>query len=185
MGLRQTRRPTCRPGWCASRFPRCTDQPWLPTEPVRPPDTYPDWCRSCGNTWQSGDAYTDPAQGYRHRVDLPGSRTGDRALLRAIHFIGENDRVVDQVQALESNDFPLFLKLVSESGNSSYKRLQNIYTVKDEREQGVALALALTENYLRDINAGACRVHGGGFAGTIQIFLPANAVNGHPKGSSS
>ncbi len=105
------------------------------------------------------------------------SGTGDRALLRAIHFIGENDRVVDQVQALERNDFPLFLKLVSESGNSSYKRLQNIYTVKDQREQGVALALALTENYLKEINAGACRVHGGGFAGTIQVFLPANAVD--------
>ncbi len=110
------------------------------------------------------------------RIKKLRSETGDRALLRAIHFLGDNERVVEQVQALENDNFDFFLKLVTESGNSSYKRLQNIYATKDPREQGVALALALTENYLKEINEGACRVHGGGFAGTIQVFLPATAV---------
>jgi galactokinase len=110
------------------------------------------------------------------RIHELRSEAGDRALLRAIHFIGDNERVVKQVQALENNDFNLFLDLVNESGNSSYKRLQNIYSPKNIREQGVALALALTENYLKEINTGACRVHGGGFAGTIQVFLPERTV---------
>jgi galactokinase len=104
------------------------------------------------------------------------SETGDRALLRALHFLGDNQRVVDQVQALENNDFKLFLQMITESGNSSYKRLQNIISPQSNKEQGVALGLALTEIYLKKIDAGACRVHGGGFAGTIQIFLPNSAV---------
>ncbi|MFC2098923.1 galactokinase [Bacteroidota bacterium] len=103
-------------------------------------------------------------------------KTGDRALLRALHFIGDNERVVEQVQSLENNDFNRFLQLVNDSGNSSYKRLQNIYSTKNVKEQGVALTLALSEIYLGEINAGACRVHGGGFAGTIQVFLPNDAV---------
>jgi len=101
---------------------------------------------------------------------------GDRALLRALHFIGDNDRVLDQVEALENNDFNNFLQLINESGNSSFKYLQNIYSPNHIREQGVALALAITENYLKEIGTGACRVHGGGFAGTIQVFLPNGAV---------
>jgi len=108
-------------------------------------------------------------------------KVGDRALLRAFHFLGDNARVLDQVEALEKGDFLRFLSLVNESGNSSFKWLQNIYTVKNGREQGVALALALTEKYLSDIEAGACRVHGGGFAGTIQVFLPNTAVSGYMK----
>ena len=103
-------------------------------------------------------------------------KAGDRALLRSLHFIEDNERVVDQVRALENGNFKLFLDLVKDSGNSSYKRLQNIYTARNTHEQGVALALALSENYIAEINEGACRVHGGGFAGTIQIFLPANRV---------
>ncbi len=102
---------------------------------------------------------------------------GDRAILRAFHFLGDNARVLDQVDALETGDFTRFLDLVNASGNSSFKWLQNIYTVKNIREQGVALALAMTEKYISDIRAGACRVHGGGFAGTIQVFLPAAAVD--------
>jgi galactokinase len=103
-------------------------------------------------------------------------KVGDRALLRALHFLGENDRVAFQVQALEGRDFQRFLALVRDSGNSSFKWLQNVYTVKNVREQGVSLALALSEEFLTEINAGACRVHGGGFAGTIQVFLPTEAV---------
>jgi len=107
------------------------------------------------------------------------SGAGDRAVLRAIHFLGDNERVVQQVEALEKNDFKRFLQLITESGNSSYKRLQNINSPKSTREMGVALALILTEDYLKQINAGAGRVHGGGFAGTIQVFLPAEAVPGY------
>jgi galactokinase len=109
------------------------------------------------------------------------TETGDRALLRALHFLGDNQRVVDQVEALEKDDFKLFLQMISESGNSSYKRLQNIISPNSSREQGVALGLALTEIYLKKINAGACRVHGGGFAGTIQVFLPNSAVRDYSK----
>ncbi|MDZ7330569.1 MAG: galactokinase [candidate division KSB1 bacterium] len=104
------------------------------------------------------------------------SRVGDRAILRAIHFIGDNTRVLEQVSALEKGDFKRFLMLVNESGNSSFKWLQNIYTTKNIREQGVALALAVTEKFISDLGEGACRVHGGGFAGTIQVFLPISAV---------
>jgi galactokinase len=97
-------------------------------------------------------------------------KTGDRAILRAIHFQGDNQRVVDQVAALEKNDFGAFLKMVVESGYSSYMYNQNIYPVNNVREQGVSLALALSELVLKD--KGAWRVHGGGFAGTIQAFVP-------------
>lgn len=96
--------------------------------------------------------------------------TGDRAILRSIHFQGENQRVVDQVNSLERNDFNSFLLLVIESGYSSYMYNQNIFSVSNVNDQGVALGLALSELLLR--GKGAWRVHGGGFAGTIQAFVP-------------
>jgi galactokinase len=102
---------------------------------------------------------------------------GDRAVLRALHFIGENERVADQIASLENGDFVTFMDFVKASGNSSYKLLQNIYTTKNVREQGIAMALALTDNYLARVPAGACRVHGGGFAGTILVFLPEEQVH--------
>ncbi len=108
-------------------------------------------------------------------------RTGDRAVLRAYHFLTDNQRVVEQVEALEKGEFDAFLKLVSESGQSSFKWLQNCYTSKNVAEQGVTLALALTENYLKRIGRGACRVHGGGFAGTIQVFLPNDVLDEYIK----
>ncbi len=98
-------------------------------------------------------------------------KVGDRAILRAIHFQGDNQRVVDQVNALEKNDFSSFLKLVVDSGYSSYMYNQNIFPVNNVREQGVSLALALSDLVLK--GEGAWRVHGGGFAGTIQAFVPA------------
>jgi len=97
-------------------------------------------------------------------------KTGDRALLRAYHFLGDNQRVVNQVEALENNDFNSFLSMVIESGYSSYMYNQNIFPVNNVREQGVSLALALSEMVLK--GQGAWRVHGGGFAGTIQAFVP-------------
>ncbi|MFC2164174.1 alanine racemase [Acidobacteriota bacterium] len=80
------------------------------------------------------------------------------------------------VEALNKGDFEGFLKLVRESGNSSSKWLQNLYSSTNVKEQGITLALALTEKYISEIKMGACRVHGGGFAGTIQVFLPVEAV---------
>jgi galactokinase len=103
-------------------------------------------------------------------------RTGDRALARALHFIEENDRVYTQTKALGRGDFQYFLDFVNESGNSSYKWLQNVYSSANSKNQGIALALALTEDYLNKIQAGACRVHGGGFAGTVLTILPDECV---------
>jgi galactokinase len=97
-------------------------------------------------------------------------KTGDRAILRAYHFQGANARVVKQVEALEQNDFQAFLQMVIESGYSSFMYNQNIFLVNNVKEQGVSLALALSEMILK--GHGAWRVHGGGFAGTIQAFVP-------------
>ncbi len=108
-------------------------------------------------------------------------KVGDRAILRAIHFQADNARVVDEVDALESNDFQKFLGLVIESGNSSYMYNQNIYAQTKENfdskmaEQGVSLGLALSELVLK--GKGAWRVHGGGFAGTIQAFVPNDTLD--------
>ncbi len=96
---------------------------------------------------------------------------GDRAVLRALHFLDENDRVEKQVAALEGNNLPKFLNWVRSSGNSSFRWLQNIYAPQNPAEQGVSLALMVSERFLAIKAAGACRVHGGGFAGTIQAFV--------------
>ncbi len=106
------------------------------------------------------------------------SKIGDRAILRALHFIEDDQRVMMQVSALEKNDFNTFLNLVNESGNSSCKWLQNCHTTKNHAEQSLTLALALTEIYIKKTGiTGACRVHGGGFAGTIQVFLHKDLVD--------
>jgi galactokinase len=102
-------------------------------------------------------------------------KVGDRAILRAIHFQGDNQRVVDQVAALEKNDFKSFLGMVIDSGFSSYMYNQNIYPVNNVKEQGVSLALALSDLVLK--GKGAWRVHGGGFAGTIQAFVPQSLLD--------
>jgi galactokinase len=102
-------------------------------------------------------------------------KTGDRAILRAYHFQGDNQRVVDQVAALEADDFDTFLKLVVESGYSSFMYNQNIFDVVHKDEQVVSLALALSEMILK--GKGAWRVHGGGFGGTIQAFVPEDLVD--------
>ena len=106
-------------------------------------------------------------------------KTGDRAILRAYHFQGDNQRVVEQVAALERNDFQAFLKMVVESGYSSYMYNQNIFDVVHKDEQVVSLALALSEMVLK--GSGAWRVHGGGFGGTIQAFVPQNKLEEYVK----
>ncbi|MFC2084349.1 galactokinase [Bacteroidota bacterium] len=116
-------------------------------------------------------------------ANLPSlrSKLGDRAVLRSLHFINENKRVVKQVNALKDNDFVRFLNLINESGNSSFKWLQNIYVASDLENQPITVALALTEDYLNEVGEGTARIHGGGFAGTIQVFLPDNSVNEYIK----
>ena len=94
----------------------------------------------------------------------------DRATLRAIHFFEENERVSMQANALEQGDIPAFLELVNQSGRSSLSYLQNVFTTSTPHEQGLTLALALSEKLLE--GKGAWRVHGGGFAGTILAFVP-------------
>jgi len=93
----------------------------------------------------------------------------DRCILRAIHFLGENKRVEEEATTLKNGDVASFLDKVQDSGNSSYRFLQNVYSVKNVHQQNVSLALALSETVLG--SKGVCRVHGGGFAGTIQAFV--------------
>ena len=101
-------------------------------------------------------------------ASLPALREtcGDRAVLRAIHFFAENERVYAQRACIRAGDTEGFLSLVRESGDSSFKYLQNIYTVKNVGEQGLSLALALC-----GMLGAVCRVHGGGFAGTVQAYV--------------
>ena len=97
-------------------------------------------------------------------------KCGDRAVMRAIHFYQENERVPQQVAALEQGDFDKFLALVKESGFSSFMYLQNVIPAGRTKNQEMAIALGLCERYLA--GRGAYRVHGGGFAGTVQAFVP-------------
>ena len=96
--------------------------------------------------------------------------TSDRAIMRAIHFVRENERVENQSKALQTGDFEAFLQGVLDSGNSSFKYLQNVFTTINPSEQGLSLALCVTEGALGGKGC-AWRVHGGGFAGTIQAFV--------------
>ncbi len=108
------------------------------------------------------------------------SKVGDRAILRAFHFIGENDRVKKQADCLRNGDAEGFFCGVKESGRSSFMWLQNVYTVKNVSEQGLSLALAVTEHALSETaRTSAWRIHGGGFAGTIQAFVPNEDVKSY------
>ena len=100
---------------------------------------------------------------------------GDRAVMRALHFFAENKRVALQKNALAAGDLDKFFENVIASGRSSFCYLQNVYTSKNLTEQGLSLALCLSERVLSDKRA-AWRVHGGGFAGTIQAFVPTECV---------
>jgi galactokinase len=110
-------------------------------------------------------------------ISLLRNKISDRAILRAYHFIKENERVKSQIAALRKNDFKNFLSLANESGNSSFKYLQNIYSSNDPMYQPVSIALAFTEEFIKQKGEGACRIHGGGFEGTIQIFLNNDFVD--------
>ncbi len=100
---------------------------------------------------------------------------GERAVLRAFHFFNEQKRVLKQRDCLKKGDFEGFLTLVNESGQSSYDYLQNLYSTTAVKEQGLSLAIALTKQFLQ--GKGACRVLGGGFAGTIQCYIPTASLH--------
>ena len=107
------------------------------------------------------------------------AKCSDRAVLRALHFFDDNDRVPAQAKALEEGDIDSFLRLINESGDSSYKYLQNIFASSAPNAQGLSLALYIARSALG--GRGACRVHGGGFAGTIQAFVPNDMLDGFRK----
>ena len=105
---------------------------------------------------------------------------GDRAILRSLHFIRENDRVLEIKDALLKSDIDGFLNGVLKSGRSSFEYLQNVYTTINVKEQGLSLALAVTDGFLSSKSC-AFRVHGGGFAGTIQAFVKNEYVDEYVK----
>ena len=108
------------------------------------------------------------------------AKSGDRAVMRAIHEYNENRRVPQQVAALEQGDFDTFLRLTKESGYSSWMYLQNVIPAGYVNQQAMAVALGLCEHYLQ--GRGAYRVHGGGFAGTVQAFVPNDILDSFVKG---
>lgn len=114
--------------------------------------------------------------------ELPAVRRacGDRAALRALHFFRDNQRVTEQCAALERGDFTAFLELVRRSGRSSFQYLQNVATYRDSRQQPMAVLLAMAEELLE--GEGACRIHGGGFSGTIQAFVPLERLERFRQG---
>ncbi len=105
---------------------------------------------------------------------------GDRAVMRAIHFYEDNKRVGEQVKALQNNDFDTFLQLVRQSGQSSWMYLQNVVPAGYIAHQDMAIALAMCHKLLGD--RGAYRVHGGGFAGTVQAFVPNDMLEAFQNG---
>jgi galactokinase len=107
------------------------------------------------------------------------NKCGDRAVMRAAHFFGENQRAIDEAQALENGDIDKFFSLVRSSASSSANLLQNLYSCKKINEQGIPLAIMMSKHFLGE-NA-VVRVHGGGFAGTIQAFVPIEKAEDYSK----
>ncbi len=106
------------------------------------------------------------------RIAQVRKNVGDRAVLRAVHFFAETERAVREAESLRRGDFEGFLKLVTESGNSSFKYLQNVYVSGSVRDQAMAYALAVCEKLLS--GHGAVRIQGGGFGGTLEAFVPCD-----------
>lgn len=120
-----------------------------------------------------------PEEEFYNNLSMVREKVGDRAAIRAIHFYNDHSICGKEVKALEAGDFELFKSLIKESGNSSFKYLQNVYPVCDLKSQGVAICLALSDRILG--SHGVCRVHGGGFAGTIQAFVENGYVAEYKK----
>ena len=131
-------------------------------------------CKAISNFFNKDVLRDVEPKDFCDNITVLKSKFGDRAVLRAIHFFNEDARVVEEKKAIENDNFSEFLNLLTESGNSSYKYLQNTYSTSALNEQGINVGLALTENFLK--GRGACRVHGGGFAGTIQCYVPSELI---------
>ena len=114
-------------------------------------------------------------------TNIPAIReqVGDRGVIRAIHFYKDHETAGKEVKALEKGNFEKFLKNINKSGDSSFQYLQNVFPASDPQNQGVALCIALSKEILK--GEGAVRVHGGGFAGTIQAFVPNELVGKYKK----
>ena len=121
-----------------------------------------------------------PEESVRAEIPALRCRCGDRAVLRALHFYDDDRRAVQEAEALAEGDFSRFLKLINASGLSSELLLQNVWSPRNPQSQAVPLALALGRNLLD--GTGAIRVHGGGFAGTIQAFVPAEKLRMFKEG---
>ena len=106
-------------------------------------------------------------------------KLGARAFMRSLHFMNENQRVLAQKQALIDKDIKAYLSLAAQSGQSSFESLQNCMVPASIKEQEIPLALSLSLGFLK--NRGAARIHGGGFAGTIQVYLPLDLVAAYEK----
>ena len=122
-------------------------------------------------------------EAFKNAVPQLKGKVNDRALLRAYHFYGENKRAEEAVDALESNDFEAFKEIIVESGRSSYMLNQNVFSPSNATEQKLSLALCITEDMLK--GRGAYRVHGGGFAGTIQAFVPNDMLDEYKNAMES
>ncbi len=121
-----------------------------------------------------------PEDQFRSAIPALRASCGDRAVLRALHFYADDQRAALEAQALEAGDFPRFLALVNESGLSSAVNLQNCWSIADPKQQAIPLCLALGKELLG--GTGAIRVHGGGFAGTIQAFVPNDKLDAFRSG---
>lgn len=121
-----------------------------------------------------------PEEFFEKLGDVRKYVNNDRAVLRAIHFFNETKRAKDEAVALKNGNFDKFLEIVLESGRSSYMYLQNVYVTEDPKNQAVSLALALCDKLL--CGRGAFRVHGGGFAGTIEAFVPCDMLDNFKNG---
>ena len=112
---------------------------------------------------------------FNNLKDIRQAVNNDRAILRAIHYFNDSDRAVAETEAIEKGDFKEFCRLNRESGRSSFMYLQNVYASSMPKAQAVSLTIALCEEILGD--RGSFRVHGGGFAGTVQAFVPNDMVD--------
>ena len=117
---------------------------------------------------------------YINHLSFLRDMVGDRAVLRGMHFYMECKRVEDLCRAIETGDRELFLRKITESGHSSYEYLQNAYVSSDTRKQPMAIALSAAQSFLQDIG-GAWRLQGGGFAGSIQCFVPVEKLEAFKK----
>ena len=130
-----------------------------------------------------GELRSIPKMDFYSNIQRLREEVGDRAVLRAIHVYDENQRVKLQRKALQAGDFASFLSYVTESGLSSWRYLQNVIPAGRKEKQEVAFALTIAEKLLN--GRGACRVHGGGFAGTIQAFVPNDLLEEFKNGIES